>query len=179
MLFQQLHVGDDHAAVYRFAHVVDGEQGHLHGGEGFHFHTSLAIDLGGGGAGHAAGGGLHFKIHGHTGQGDRVAQGDQVTGFLGSLDACDAGDAQHIPFLGGAGRDQFQCGRQHVDLAPGHRHTARGGFVSHVDHVGLALGIKMGQDSLAHARFSGVGDRFIASVHHTGLGYDADCFETH
>ena len=27
MLFQQLHVGDDHAAVYRFAHVVDGEQG--------------------------------------------------------------------------------------------------------------------------------------------------------
>ena len=30
MLFQQLHVGDRHAAVYRFAHVVNGEQGDLH-----------------------------------------------------------------------------------------------------------------------------------------------------
>ena len=35
MLFQQLHIGDDHAAVHGFTHVVDGEQGHLHGGEGF------------------------------------------------------------------------------------------------------------------------------------------------
>jgi hypothetical protein len=30
MLFQQLHIGDGHAAVYGFAHVVDGEQGDLH-----------------------------------------------------------------------------------------------------------------------------------------------------
>ena len=35
VLFQQLHVRDDHAAVDRFAHVVDGEQGDLHGREGF------------------------------------------------------------------------------------------------------------------------------------------------
>ena len=30
MLFQQLHVGDRHAAVHGFAHVVDGEQGDLY-----------------------------------------------------------------------------------------------------------------------------------------------------
>jgi hypothetical protein len=42
MLFQQLHVGDDHAAVYGFAQVVDGEQGHLHGGEGFNKINNLA-----------------------------------------------------------------------------------------------------------------------------------------
>jgi len=35
MLFQQLHVGDRHAAVHGFAHIVDGEQGDLHGGQGF------------------------------------------------------------------------------------------------------------------------------------------------
>ena len=35
MLFQQPHVGDGHAPVDRFDHVVDGEQGDLHGGQGF------------------------------------------------------------------------------------------------------------------------------------------------
>ncbi len=35
VLFQQLHIGDDHAAVGGFAHVVDGEQSDLHGREGF------------------------------------------------------------------------------------------------------------------------------------------------
>jgi hypothetical protein len=34
MFLQQAHVGDGHAAVHGFAHVVDGEQGHLHGGQG-------------------------------------------------------------------------------------------------------------------------------------------------
>jgi hypothetical protein len=29
VFFQQAHVGDGHAAVHGFAHVVDGEQGHL------------------------------------------------------------------------------------------------------------------------------------------------------
>ena len=34
LLLQQLHASHDHAAVSGFAHVVDGQQGHLHGGEG-------------------------------------------------------------------------------------------------------------------------------------------------
>ena len=35
MLLQQFAVIDGHAAVDGFAHVVDGEQGDLHGGQGF------------------------------------------------------------------------------------------------------------------------------------------------
>jgi hypothetical protein len=35
MFFHELHVGDGHAAVHRFAHVVHGQQSHLYGGEGF------------------------------------------------------------------------------------------------------------------------------------------------
>ena len=35
MLFQQLHVGDRHASVHGFTHVINGEQGDLHGGQGF------------------------------------------------------------------------------------------------------------------------------------------------
>ena len=42
LLFKQPHIRDDHAAVYRFAHVVNGEEGHLHRSERFHFHACLS-----------------------------------------------------------------------------------------------------------------------------------------
>jgi hypothetical protein len=35
MFFQQGHAVHGHAPVHGFAHVVNGEQGHLHGREGF------------------------------------------------------------------------------------------------------------------------------------------------
>jgi hypothetical protein len=35
MLFQQMHIGHRHATVHGFAHIVNSQQGHLHGGEGF------------------------------------------------------------------------------------------------------------------------------------------------
>ena len=35
VLFQQLHVGDGHAPVHGFAHVIDGQQDDLNGGERF------------------------------------------------------------------------------------------------------------------------------------------------
>jgi hypothetical protein len=33
MLLHQLHAVDGHASVHRFAHVINGEQGHLHSGQ--------------------------------------------------------------------------------------------------------------------------------------------------
>ena len=33
VLFEQLHIGDGHAPVDGFAHVVNGEQGDIHGGD--------------------------------------------------------------------------------------------------------------------------------------------------
>ncbi len=45
VFFQQAHVGDGHAAVHGFAHVVDGEQGHLHGGQGFPCRAPKTIAL--------------------------------------------------------------------------------------------------------------------------------------
>ena len=41
LLFQQLHIGDGHTAVGGFAHVINGEQGHLYGGEGFQQNQQL------------------------------------------------------------------------------------------------------------------------------------------
>ena len=41
MLFKQAHIGDRHAPIHRFAHVINGQQSHLYRGQGFHLHTGL------------------------------------------------------------------------------------------------------------------------------------------
>ncbi len=61
MLFQQGHAVDGHAPVDGFAHVVDGEQRHLHGGQGFHLHTGLTHGFGRGFADH--GGFIELSVH--------------------------------------------------------------------------------------------------------------------
>ncbi len=61
MLFQQGHAVDGHAPVHGFAHVVDGEQRHLHGGQGFHLHTGLTHGFGRGFADH--GGFIELSVH--------------------------------------------------------------------------------------------------------------------
>ncbi len=146
MLFQQRDAVHGHATVHRFAHVINREQGDLHGGEGLHLDAGLADGFCRRGADHRVVGGQHLKLNRHTGQADRVAQRDQVAGFFGTLDASDAGDAQHVAFFGGARLDQCQRGGQHLNAASRHRNAARAGFAAHVHHVGLALGVEMGQD---------------------------------
>lgn len=53
--------------------------------------------------------------------------------------------AEHIAFLGGARHDQCQRFRLHLNASTCHGHAVGRGFAAHVDHVGLALGIKMGE----------------------------------
>ena len=80
-----------------------------------------------------------FKFDSNAGQCQGVAQRDQVAGFLGGHDAGDAGDAQHIAFLGGARFDQREGFGLHFDAAGGHGDAVGGGFGADVHHVGLAL----------------------------------------
>jgi len=145
VLFQQLHITDDHAAVRCFTHVVNGQQGDLHGGEGFHLHAGLADVFGGGGADHLTGLGQHFELDRDARERDRVAQGDQVAGLFGAHDARQARDAQHIALFGGARLDQGQGGRLHADAAGGHRRAVGAGLAADVNHVGLPLGIEVGK----------------------------------
>lgn len=42
-LFGHSHSCDEHVLVDGFAHIVDGESGHIGGGEGFHLHTGFAV----------------------------------------------------------------------------------------------------------------------------------------
>ena len=133
MLFHHAHVVDGHAAVHGLAHVVDGEQGHLHGGEGFHLDAGGANGFHRCGTKYACSARLScagsFKFNSNTGQRQWVAQRDEVAGFLGGHDASNvvnAGNAQHIVFFGGAGFDEGQGGGQHFDAAAGDGDAVRG-----------------------------------------------------
>ena len=90
-------------------------------------------------------GGHDLEIHGHPRQRDGVAQRDQVAGPFRALYAGDAGNAQHVTLFGCARRDQRQSGRQHLDAPARSCDAVGGGLGGDVDHMGLALGIKMGE----------------------------------
>jgi predicted Zn-dependent protease len=74
-----------------------------------------------------------------------VAQRDQITGFFRALNAGNSRNTQHVALFGGAGLNQRHGGGQHDDAALGYRYAVGGCFGGHVDHVGLALGVEMGQ----------------------------------
>ena len=81
-----------------------------------------------------------------------MAQGDQVAGFLGGHDAGQACYAQDIAFFGGAGLDDGQSFGLHADKTFGNGNAVRAGFAANVDHMGLALGVEVGE-WVGHAGF--------------------------
>ena len=74
-----------------------------------------------------------------------MAQRNQVTGLLGRHDAGDARDAQHVALLGRAALDDGQGFGLHGDAALGDRDAVGCGLGADIDHVGLALGIEVGE----------------------------------
>ena len=74
-----------------------------------------------------------------------MTEGDQVAGLFGGHDGGDAGDAQHIAFFGGAVLHNGQGFGCHGNAAFGDRYAVGGGLAADVDHMGLALGIEVGQ----------------------------------
>ena len=62
-----------------------------------------------------------------------------------AADAQKAGDAEHVAFLRRARFNQRQGVGLHGDAAFGHRDAVRAGLGADVDHVGLALGVEVGE----------------------------------
>ena len=138
-------VRDDHAAVHRLAHVVHREQGNLDSGQRLHLDARAAHGLGGGFAMQAAGLPIQLKLKGNPGERERVAQGNQIGGALRTHDARNPGDTQNISLAMAAFADEGQGPRLHADPAIGNGDAAGLTLCAHVDHVGLARGVEMGQ----------------------------------
>ena len=75
-----------------------------------------------------------------------VAQGNQLTGFLGGHDAGHSAQPQHIAFGGLRVLDQVQGVLRAFGCARPHCLAVRERFgPGDLDHVGIALGVKVGQ----------------------------------
>ena len=74
-----------------------------------------------------------------------MAQRDEVAGLFGGHDGGDAGYAQHVAFFCGAVLHNRQGFGLHGDEAFGDCNAVGGGLGAYVNHMGLALGIKVGE----------------------------------
>lgn len=125
MFLEQSDLGDGHAPVDGLHHVVNREQAHLNGGEGLHFDTSLSSQANRRGAPH---GGLlwqAFQFNRHLGEGEWVAEGNQVAGAFGRLNGRDAGNPKYIALLGGTPLDDRKRLRLHLNQAAGRGRSCR------------------------------------------------------
>ena len=74
-----------------------------------------------------------------------MAQGNQITGFFGSHDAGNAGNAQDIALFSRAFQDDGQSGRVHQNAALSHGHAVGRRFAGNVHHMGLTVRVEMCQ----------------------------------
>src|SRR3954471_19305753 len=97
---------DGHNTIDGLAHVVDGEGGDADGGQGLHLDAGAAEDADGGLDAQQVRGG-EGELDGGGGDGQRVAEGDEVAGALGGHDAGQAGDLEDVALGQGAVADQL------------------------------------------------------------------------
>ncbi len=80
-------------------------------------------------------------------EGQRVAKRDQVAGFFCGLNRGDAGNPEHIALCGASRLDQCESRILHFDAPAGDGNPVGWRLAGDVDHVSLALLIKMRQFS--------------------------------
>lgn len=148
--FYQPDVVETHAAISCLAHIVDRQQADAGCGECFHFDTGAAETFCRDGAMHRIVFDIDGKVGGDPGQGNRVAQGDQVPRAFGGLDCGDPRNTENIPFFCRPSLDQGERFRLHENTAgsPGNARSFCLG--ADVDHVSLAGTVKMSQGRVGH-----------------------------
>lgn len=145
MLLQHSHPLYRHASINRLAHVIYREQADLHRCECFHFYAGLA----GGFTLHPAGDAVccfvRHKTDIHPAEAKWMAKWNEVTGFFAGLNGGNPGDAEHVAFFGSALQDGLQGIGLHHDMALGDGDAFGMCFVTNIDHMSMALVVKVGQ----------------------------------
>ena len=164
LLVQQAHVDDLHAAIYRLAHVIDGQARGTRAGQSLHLNTRLAR--------HARRD-HHVKANlpvracrrpalGHVidrrprrsdgrnvalalGNEQRMAHGNDVARAFDGHDARHARAGKHIALFGAVLQHHGLRLGVHEDGALGDSDAMGLGLVGHVDHANLALGVHVRQ----------------------------------
>ena len=132
-----------HPAVNRLAHVVNREQGNLHGRQGFHFDAGLAARFDRRRAIDRIRVAFGHQFERHHRECQRMTQGDQIRSFFGGHDARHPRDPEHIPFAVRPRIDHRQGRRRHFDAPFGARAAGSERLAADIHHVGLALLVEM------------------------------------
>jgi hypothetical protein len=129
---------DAHAAIRGLEHVVDGQQGHGHSGQGFHLDAGAIAHARGCGCADAGQIGIRLEVDVDVRERERMAERNQLARTLGRLDARYSRDHERITLRRFASDDQAQCRGIHQDYACRGRNPLGDVLVAHVDHHGTA-----------------------------------------
>lgn len=132
-----------HAAVNGFAHIVNRQQADRDGRERFHFYAGAADRFHRGLANDARRSVFGFKGDVDFGDGDRMAERNQVGAAFCALDRRNARDAQYVAFFVIAGLDGLERGRLHADGARGAGDAMGFGLGADIHHMRLALAVEV------------------------------------
>lgn len=143
-LFEEANAFDSDAFFDGFAHVVDSEGGDAGCGERFHLDSGGACgaNLGGDAKGGFVGG---FEFERGGGDGERMAEGDEVVGALGGHDPGDSGDGDDVAFGDAALEDAADGVGLHVHEGFGEGDAFGGFFGGNIDHAGGAALVEVGE----------------------------------
>ena len=149
-LFHQMDLAQLHALIHGLAHIIDGQQRGGNAGQRFHLHAGHTTGFYGAQGFYRLPFGQQTELDARLGQGQRVAQRDQLTGALGGHDACNARHTQHIALFHGAALHGGKGLGVHGNNAVGSGFPGGDGLCAHVHHHGVAGGIKMCQIIFTH-----------------------------
>lgn len=145
--FLQVKTIDHHRRIDGFGHVVERQAGDGGGRECFHFDAcfSLCVDL----CGYADRVVVdRCKVDFDFGEGEWVAEWDQVCGLFGTHDSCNSCDLKGIALRQLLFHQERACIGSHEDEGGGDRVTFGDGLVSNVNHPGSAVFIEVCECSL-------------------------------
>src|SRR5262245_61680435 len=132
-LFEQSHISDSHLLVYRFAHVVNSEQGDGHADQGFHLDPRLRNCL------RSA---VHFRailrnydVYAYLGERQSVAKRNQLRSFLGGLNPGNARGREDIAFGDLIFCDQIESSSSQPNFAASNGSSFTEGLRRNINHL--------------------------------------------
>src|SRR5215468_5990816 len=132
-LVLELHRLDDHSPVHALHHVVDGQRGRRGSGERLHLHPGSVERLH---LGTDQGAALVERdLHRHPGEGDGMAERNQIRRALGGHHPGEPGGGEHVALLHLALADTGHGLWLHPQPGRGHRHALGALLAADVHHL--------------------------------------------
>src|SRR5688572_14159521 len=130
-----------HTLIYGLAHIVDGQRGYAHSGEGLHLDAGTVARAGCRGDRHAVLAYLELNVSG--GQIQPVTERYELWRLLGRHHTSDPGRIQHIALGQRSFPQQPYRLRRHAHATPGDGGAPHHFLLPHVDHPGRALAVEV------------------------------------